>query len=124
MSSPATSCARKWVDTASSYCSRQRAFTMASRKVWRPSEAVCQSGRGSEPTTDVGSRMSADALYMSVLFDYRPESADGGAIRTYRTHNGATIGNCRQNRFIANGNRWLIPTFGDPGLILRREPSL
>ena len=30
-------------------------------------------------------------------------------------HNAATIGNCRENRFIANGNRWIDPR-GEPSL--------
>src|ERR1700733_14878227 len=64
MSSPATSCARRWVETASSYCSRQRALTIASRKLRLPSCAVCQAGRGSEPMIEVGRTLSADALYM------------------------------------------------------------
>src|SRR5258706_2218977 len=64
MSSPAVSCARRCTDTASSYCSRQRACTIASRKLWLPSTAVCQAGRGSEPMIEVGSTTSADALSM------------------------------------------------------------
>src|SRR5215470_2565879 len=66
MSSPATSCARRCVETASSYCSRQRALTIASRKLRRPSCAVCQAGRGSEPMIEVGSTMLADALYTAL----------------------------------------------------------
>jgi hypothetical protein len=65
MSSPATSCARRCVDTASSYCSRQRALTIASRKLRPPSCAVCHAGRGSDPMIDVGSTMPAEALYIS-----------------------------------------------------------
>src|SRR5580704_7379213 len=56
MSSPATSCARKCVDTASSYCSRQRALTIASRKLRLPSRTVCHAGRGGEPMI-VGERL-------------------------------------------------------------------
>src|SRR6516165_6212829 len=66
MSSPATSWARRCVETASSYCSRQRELTIASRKLRRPSCAVCQAGRGSEPMIEVGSTMPADALYMAL----------------------------------------------------------
>src|SRR5216684_6159674 len=67
MSSPATSCARRCVDTASSYCSRQRALTIASRKLRLPSCTVCQAGRGKEPMIDVGSRTPAEALYIASL---------------------------------------------------------
>src|SRR5579859_1947882 len=67
MSSPATSCARRWVETASSYCSRQRALTIASRKLRLPICAVCQAGRGKEPMIEVGRILSAVALYMAVL---------------------------------------------------------
>src|SRR5579885_842044 len=78
MSSPAISCARRCVDTASSYCSRQRALTMASRKLRWPSDAVCHAGRGSEPMIDVGSTVPADALYMA--FSCSPCSGPGGEL--------------------------------------------
>src|SRR5262245_26675563 len=64
MSRPAVSCARRNTDTASSYCSRKRELTMASRKLCVPSAAVYQDGRGSEPMMEVGSTTSAEALYM------------------------------------------------------------
>src|SRR5579862_8615104 len=64
MSSPATSCARRWVETASSYCSRQRTLTIVSRKLFEPICAVCHAGRGSEPMIEVGRTLSAVALYM------------------------------------------------------------
>src|SRR3954453_11562870 len=67
MSSPATSCARRNTDTASSYCSRKRELTMASRKLWVPRAAVYQEGRGSEPMMEVGSTTSAEALYMRTI---------------------------------------------------------
>src|ERR1051325_7527969 len=73
MSRPAISCARKCVDTASSYCSRQRALTIASRKLLLPNETVCHEGRGNEPIIEVGSRIWAEALYM-----HRPPSAEAG----------------------------------------------
>src|SRR5436305_11967860 len=65
MSSPATSWARRCVDTASSYCSRHRALTIASRKLRLPSCAVCHAGRGSEPMIEVGNRTPAEALYIA-----------------------------------------------------------
>src|SRR5215472_7231173 len=72
MSSPATSCARRWVETASSYCSRQRALTIASRKLRPPSCAVCHVGRGSEPMIEVGKTLSAVALYIACLLSAAP----------------------------------------------------
>src|ERR1044072_4106992 len=66
MSRPAVSCARRKHDTASSYCSRYREFTIASRKLRRPSTAVYQDGRGSEPMIDVGSTTLAEALYIRI----------------------------------------------------------
>src|SRR5215468_4135572 len=62
MSSPAVSWARRCTETASSYCSRKRELTMASRNVRVPSTAVYQDGRGSEPMIEVGSVFPADAL--------------------------------------------------------------
>src|SRR5947207_12105538 len=76
MSRPAISCARRCVDTASSYCSRQRALTIASRKLLLPNETVCHAGRGSEPIIDVGSRVWAEALYM-----HRPPFGAGAPAR-------------------------------------------
>src|SRR5262249_54551936 len=64
MSSPATSCARRNTDTASSYCSRKRELTMASRKLCVPGGAGYEEGRGGEPMMEVGSTTSAEALYM------------------------------------------------------------
>jgi hypothetical protein len=37
---------------------------MASRKLWLPSEAVYQAGRGSDPMIEVGITIPAEALYM------------------------------------------------------------
>jgi hypothetical protein len=37
---------------------------------------VCHAGRGSEPMIEVGSRISADALYISILLDYQPAATD------------------------------------------------
>src|SRR3954449_657341 len=67
MSRPATSCARRKQETASSYCSRKRELTIASRKLWQPMFAVYQLGRGSEPMIEVGSSTSADALYICAV---------------------------------------------------------
>src|SRR3954447_3584252 len=64
MSRPAISCARRKHETASSYCSRYRELTMASRKLREPSTAVYQFGRGSEPMIEVGRAIPADALYI------------------------------------------------------------
>src|SRR5579872_3012959 len=64
MSRPAASCARRKHDTASSYCSRKRELTIASRKVCVPIVAVYQDGRGSDPMIEVGSITLAEALNM------------------------------------------------------------
>src|SRR5215468_2793725 len=62
MSIPATSCARRCELTASSYCSRKRELTMASRKLRRPKVAVYQCGRGNDPMMDVGSTVREEPL--------------------------------------------------------------
>src|SRR5687767_583572 len=64
MSRPAISCARRKHETASSYCSRKRECTIASRKLCDPSTAVYQDGRGSDPMIEVGIVTPADALYI------------------------------------------------------------
>src|SRR5215472_16821546 len=64
MSRPAIFCARRKHETAASYCSRQRELTIASRKLLRPSTAVYQAGRGSEPMIEVGRATPTDALYI------------------------------------------------------------
>src|SRR5438477_9953127 len=55
MSSPATSCSRRYTDKASTYCSRNRLITIASRNDLMPRFSVYQLGRGSEPVIVVGS---------------------------------------------------------------------
>src|SRR5438132_472394 len=67
MSMPATSCDRRNELTASSYCSRNRELTIASRKLRRPSAAVYQCGRGSDPMIEVGSTTLAEPL--NIAFD-------------------------------------------------------
>src|SRR5262245_66577318 len=54
MSRPATSCSRRYTDSASTYCSRNRLITMASRNDLVPRFSVYQLGRGSEPVMVVG----------------------------------------------------------------------
>src|SRR3984893_10158884 len=63
---PATSCARRNELTASSYCSRKRELTIASRKLNRPSATVYQWGRGSDPIIEVGSTILADPLNIAL----------------------------------------------------------
>src|SRR5665213_2597663 len=67
MSRPAVSWARRKDETASSYCSRYLALTIASRKLFEPSEAVYQAGRGSEPMIEVGMILPSVALNMDPL---------------------------------------------------------
>src|SRR6516225_5780292 len=62
MSIPATSCARRCELTASSYCSRKRELTIASRKLRRSKVAVYQCGRGNDPMMDVGSTILEEPL--------------------------------------------------------------
>src|SRR5688500_4373600 len=65
MSSPATSCSRRYTDSASTYCSRNRDVTIASRNDRVPRFSVYQLGRGSEPVIVVGSVIPAVAFNMS-----------------------------------------------------------
>jgi hypothetical protein len=65
MSSPATSCSRRYTDNASTYCSRNRDVTIASRNDRVPRFSVYQLGRGSEPVIVVGSVIPAVAFNMS-----------------------------------------------------------
>ena len=53
------------VETASTYCSRNWLFTIASRKLRMPRFSVYQLGRGSEPVMVVGSMMSLVARSMA-----------------------------------------------------------
>src|SRR5262245_43828811 len=54
MSSPATSCSRRYTDNASTYCSRNRLITIASRNDFRLKFSVYQLGRGNDPVIVVG----------------------------------------------------------------------
>src|SRR4051794_25145040 len=68
MSSPATSCSRRYTDSASTYCSRNRLITIASRNDFNPRFSVYQLGRGNDPVIVVASSLPAVALIMmSVL---------------------------------------------------------
>src|SRR3954468_4894251 len=58
MSRPASSWSRRKQVSASSYCSRKRRDTIASRKCRVPRFSVYQLGRGSEPVIVVGRMMS------------------------------------------------------------------
>src|SRR5215471_13380538 len=62
MSSPATSCSRKYTDSASTYCSRKRLITIASRNDLIPRFSVYQLGRGSDPVIVVGITLPAVAF--------------------------------------------------------------
>src|SRR5215208_6614756 len=64
MSRPATSCSRRYTDSASTYCSRNREITIASRNDRFPRFSVYQLGRGSEPVIVVGSILPAVAFSM------------------------------------------------------------
>src|SRR6188474_2074978 len=75
MSSPATPCSRRYNDSASTYCSRKREITIASRNDRVPRFSVYQLGRGSEPVIVVGSMIPAVAFNMteeSSLNEWRP----------------------------------------------------
>src|SRR4029077_19313946 len=67
MSSPAVSCSRRYTDNASTYCSRNRLITIASRNDLRPRFSVYQLGRGSEPVIVVASILPAVALIICLL---------------------------------------------------------
>src|SRR5712671_6719303 len=67
MSSPATSCSRRYTDSASTYCSRKRLMTMASRNDLMPRFSVYQLGRGSDPVIVVGRIVPAVALIIWLL---------------------------------------------------------
>src|ERR1051326_6938321 len=62
MSSPATSCSRRYTDSASTYCSRKRLSTIASRNDLIPRFSVYQLGRGSDPVIVVGNPLPAVAF--------------------------------------------------------------
>ena len=79
MSSPATSCSCRYTDRASTYCSRNRDSTIASRNERVPRFSVYQLGRGSEPVMVVGMIFPAVAfsivslLVRSNLVRYQPQ---------------------------------------------------
>src|SRR5438128_9362542 len=62
MSSPATSCSRRYTDNASTYCSRKREITIASRNDLMLRFSVYQLGRGSDPVIVVGRTLPAVAF--------------------------------------------------------------
>ena len=65
MSSPATSCSCRYTDSASTYCSRNRDSTIASRNDRVPRFSVYQLGRGSDPVMVVGRIFPAVAFSMT-----------------------------------------------------------
>src|SRR5262247_2840008 len=67
MSSPATSCSRRYTDSASTYCSRNRLITIASRNDLIPRFSVYQLGRGSDPVIVVGSTLPAVAFNIETV---------------------------------------------------------
>src|SRR5262245_5079241 len=67
MSSPATSCSRRYTDNASTYCSRNRLITIASRNDLIPRFSVYQLGRGSDPVIVVGSTLPAVAFNIETV---------------------------------------------------------
>src|SRR5436190_15369285 len=67
ISSPATSCSCKYTDRASTYCSRNRDSTIASRNERVPRFSVYQLGRGSEPVMVVGMIFPAVAFSIECL---------------------------------------------------------
>src|SRR6188474_601513 len=78
MSRPATSCSCRYTDRASTYCSRNRDSTIASRNERVLRFSVYQLGRGSEPVMVVGMIFPAVAfsigslLVRSNLVRYQP----------------------------------------------------
>src|SRR5882757_9405606 len=85
MSMPATSCSRKYTDNASTYCSRKRLMTIASRNDFRPRFSVYQLGRGSEPVTVVG--MTLPAVAFSIWGSPNPKCyhVKDGDVQTQRS---------------------------------------
>src|SRR6185436_4352510 len=87
MSSPATSCSCRYTDRASTYCSRNRDSTIASRNERVPRFSVYQLGRGSEPVMVVGMIFPAVAfsigslLVRSNLVRYQPASCGVNYVR-------------------------------------------
>src|SRR5687767_13803366 len=64
MSRPATSCSRRYADSVSTYCSRKREITIASRNDLVPRFSVYQLGRGKDPVMVVGKTFPAVAFSM------------------------------------------------------------
>src|SRR5512132_1487056 len=65
---------------------------MASRKLLRPNTAVYQAGRGSEPMIEVGSAISADALYIAFSLALCPRSEIEGFALGRRILHQAAVG--------------------------------
>ena len=80
--------------TASSYCSRKRRDTIASRKCRVPRFSVYQLGRGSEPVMVVGRMMSLVARYMEVLPDFLLRASIGERRRKSNAHASGTRSAC------------------------------
>src|ERR1044072_2971900 len=98
MSRPATSCSRNYPDSASTYCSRNRDVTIASRNDRVPRFSVYQLGRGSEPVIVVGSMIPA------VAFN-RSESPRTD--RTFERYTAVLFESTRGRRLMALGfGRW------------------
>src|SRR4029077_12908215 len=74
MSRPAVSCSRRYTDNASTYCSRKRLITIASRNDFRPRFSVYQLGRGNEPVMVVASSLPAVALIICLLLAWEWEN--------------------------------------------------
>src|SRR6478672_9525959 len=89
MSSPAVSCSRRYTDNASTYCSRNRLITIASRNDLRPRFSVYQLGRGNDPVTVVGSTFPAVAfsiervssVEIAETYDQREDRGDRRSLR-------------------------------------------
>src|SRR5690242_11084124 len=103
MSRPATSCSCRYTDRASTYCSRNRDSTIASRKERVPRFSVYQLGRGSEPVMVVGMIFPAVAfsigclLVRSNLVRYQPPRCGVNCVRRKRAGRGfrrAESGGC------------------------------
>src|SRR5882762_4744704 len=82
MSSPAVSCSRRYTDNASTYCSRKRLMTIASRNDLSPRFSVYQLGRGNDPVTVVGSSWPAVAFNIECVSSYETTKDPIRNIRT------------------------------------------
>src|SRR5437667_5093373 len=94
MSRPATSCSRRYTDSASVYCSRNLLFAIASTNDLVPRFSVYQLGRGSEPMIVVGKifPLVAFSIYLSLslLPNIKYFYAVAGARRRLRNNHTAT----------------------------------